>query len=134
MCGWIEGLLHLEKGVWSQKTISERLEAIFSEPQYATSVPSVNRAMKILETYGVVSKTGSRKMGYTYTLTPASSLTSTMLSQMIAMYEDFIDRMKEIRKQAAEDRDLQRAVKNQVRAAEEWNRVIGKALEIMKER
>ncbi|GAG86448.1 unnamed protein product, partial [marine sediment metagenome] len=65
-CGWVEGLLHLEQREWSQKVISERLSELFPASKYPTSVPSISRALKILEEYGVVEKSGSRKIGYKY--------------------------------------------------------------------
>ena len=133
-CGWIEGLLHLETGNWTQTGISQKLKEILPESKYPTSVPSINRAMKILETYGVVSKAGSRRAGFSYTLAPTSTLVSTMLSQMIASYEVFIEKMQKIGKQGKEDKDLKRAVKRQVSMAREWNAVISKSLELMNKR
>lgn len=133
-CGWIEGLLHLETGNWTQTEISQRLREILPEPKYPTSVPSINRAMKILETYGVVSKTGSRRVGFSYTLAPAATLISTMLSQMIASYEVFIEKMQELGKRGKEDKNLRQAVKRQISMAKEWNAVISKSLELMDKR
>ena len=77
-CGWIEGLLMLEQKEWTQQGISERLKELFSDSKYPTSVPSVNRALKILESYGIILKTGSRKSGYRYSLVSASNILSSM--------------------------------------------------------
>ncbi|TFG33340.1 hypothetical protein EU527_08235 [Candidatus Thorarchaeota archaeon] len=124
-CGWIEGLLLLEQKEWSQRDISQRLGEIFPESKYPTSVPSVNRALKILESYGVVERTGSRKTGFRYSLLTSSNLLISMLQQLQIVNLEFIKKMEalEVRKKKR-DPDLARAISYQIEMANVWNDVI----------
>ena len=124
-CGWVEGLLHLEKREWSQTVISERLSELFSAAKYPTSVPSISRALKILEDYGVVEKTGSRKVGYKYCIANSSNLVSSMVHQLMAVNNDFISKMEILAvKNKKKDSDLNRATRTQISMARLWNRAL----------
>jgi DNA-binding transcriptional regulator GbsR (MarR family) len=128
-CGWIEGLLLLETRVWTQKDISEHLHRLFPESKYPTSVPSVNRALKLLETYGVVEKSGSRKIGYKYRLMPSSSLIVTMLQMFMAVNQNFLKKLEDLSSQNIEDDpELKNAITYQVNGAKLWGELIEKLL------
>ncbi len=127
-CGWIEGLLLLEPREWSQRSISERLGELFPASKYPTSISSVNRALKILESYGVVEKAGSRKEGFRYRTIASSNLVSSMLYQLIAVNQDFISKMEILKKKNQKfDTELRRATSYQISIAKTWN----KALELL---
>ncbi len=124
-CGWVEGLLHLEQREWSQKVISERLSELFPAAKYPTSVPSINRALKILEEYGVVEKAGSRKVGYKYCIANSSNLVSSMVNQLMTVNNDFISKMEILAvKNKKKDSDLNRATRTQISMARLWNRAL----------
>jgi DNA-binding transcriptional regulator GbsR (MarR family) len=121
-CGWIEGLLLLEPREWSQRGIARRLSELFSATKYPTSITSVNRALKILESYGVIEKTGSRKIGYRYRLLSSSSLVASMLQQMTIVNQEFIRKMESLAvKDQKGDADLERAISYQISVARVWN-------------
>ena len=124
-CGWIEGLLHLENREWSQKAISERLGELFPASKYPTSVPSISRALKILEEYGVVEKTGSRKTGYRYTIVNSSNLIQSMVQQLMAVNTDFVSKLEVLAgKNKKKDADLKRATDIQIKMAKLWNQAL----------
>jgi DNA-binding transcriptional regulator GbsR (MarR family) len=124
-CGWIEGLLHLENKEWTQKMISERLGELFPASKYPTSVPSINRALKILEEYGVVEKTGSRKTGYRYSIVTSSNLVQSMVHNMMAVNTDFIGKLKVLAgKNKKKDADLKKATDIQIKMAKLWNQAL----------
>ncbi|TFG28426.1 hypothetical protein EU527_17350 [Candidatus Thorarchaeota archaeon] len=121
-CGWIEGLLLLEQKEWSQRDISQRLGEIFPESKYPTSVPSVNRALKILESYGVAERTGSRKTGFRYSLHTTSNLLISMLQQLQIVNLEFIKKLLALEvKKKKRDPDLTRAISYQIEMANAWN-------------
>jgi len=133
-CGWIEGLLLLERKEWSQRGISQRLGEIFPESKYPTSVPSINRVLKILENYGVVERTGSRKTGYRYSLLNSSNLVSSMLLQLQIVNEEFIRRLKDLEsKKKKKDANLSSAISYQIDMAKAWNNAIEKLVRIGEE-
>jgi len=90
LCGWIEALLLLEPKDWTQRDISQRLSELFSESDYSTSLSSVNRALKILEDYGAIEKSGSRKIGYTYMLAPSPKMLTNMFLKFISYNDSLI--------------------------------------------
>lgn len=129
-CGWVEGLLQLENKEWTQKGISERLAEIFSASKYPTSVPSINRALKLLEDYGVVEKSGSRKTGYRYSAVTSSNLVTSMVHQLIMVNNDFITKMELLEiKNKKRDTDLKKATNSQISMARQWNRALSLLLE-----
>jgi DNA-binding transcriptional regulator GbsR (MarR family) len=133
-CGWIEGLLMLEKKEWTQQGISDRLKELFPDSKYPTSVPSVNRALKILESYGIIQKTGSRKSGYRYSLVSSSNIVSSMFYQLLVVNLDFIKKMEDLQsKNRKADSDLRRAISTQISVAKTWNRVAEQIIESMQD-
>jgi DNA-binding transcriptional regulator GbsR (MarR family) len=120
-CGWIEGLMMLEPQEWSQATIAQRLGEIFSDSKYPTSISSVNRAIKLLENYGVVEKAGSRKTGYQYRLLSSSNLIASMLQQLILVSQKFIEKMKALKEKGLKkDRILGKVIAYQINVSHEW--------------
>jgi DNA-binding transcriptional regulator GbsR (MarR family) len=133
-CGWIEGLMLLEPQEWTQRGISTRLRELFPESKYPTSVPSVNRALKVLETYGVVVKTGSRKTGYLYRIASSTSLGVSMLQQLIIVNQNFIARMKELSSRNKKtDTALMKALNAEIKAIRVWDQALEKVLEYLSE-
>ncbi len=130
-CGWIEGLMLLEQKEWSQRSLSKRLREIFPESKYPTSVPSINRALKTLESYGVVERAGSRKTGYQYRLLTSSNLITTMLQQFQIVNQEFIRKLKNLEKmKKTNDSELNSAIAYQIKMAEVWNNAIEKLMKI----
>ncbi|MFW9913430.1 MAG: hypothetical protein ACFFEU_13215 [Candidatus Thorarchaeota archaeon] len=129
-CGWIEGLMLLEPQDWTQRGISSRLREIFPESKYPTSVPSVNRALKVLEAYAVVVKTGSRKTGYQYRIASSTNLGASMLQQLIIVNQNFIVRMKELSSgNKKKDTALMKALNAEIKGMKLWNQALEKVLE-----
>jgi len=128
-CGWIEGLLLLEREEWSQRKISGRLREFFPESKYPTSITSVNRALKVLEDYGVLEKAGSRKAGYRYRTLSSSGVIATMLERFVAVNQQFIDKLQALSSEGAKnDPELRRAISYQTIGAKLWNRLIGELI------
>ncbi|MFX0108845.1 MAG: hypothetical protein ACFE7R_11210, partial [Candidatus Hodarchaeota archaeon] len=115
---------------WTQKGISTRLSELVPDSKYPTSIPSVNRALKVLETYGVVQKTGSRKTGYRYQIASGTNLGISMLHQLIAVNRNFITSMKNISaRNRKKDSALKRALNAEIRGMGIWNDALEKVLE-----
>jgi DNA-binding transcriptional regulator GbsR (MarR family) len=130
-CGWIEGLLLLEQKEWSQKGISDRLGELFST---STSVPSVNRALKILESYGIVEKEGSRKIGFRYHLQSSSNLALSMFHQFLVLNQKFIARLESLEsKNKKTDSELGRALNSELKMTKIWNRAVEQILKSMQD-
>jgi DNA-binding transcriptional regulator GbsR (MarR family) len=129
-CGWIEGLLQLEDREWTQKAISVRLGEIFPASKYPTSVPSISRALKILEEYGVVEKTGSRKTGYRYSSVTSTNLVYSMVYNMMAVNTDFINKLELLEgKNRKKDTGLKNATELQIKMAKLWNHALQQLLD-----
>ncbi len=130
-CGWIEGLFLLEQKEWTQKGISERLGELFPT---STSVPSVNRALKILESYGIIEKEGSRKIGFRYHLQSSSNLALLMFQQLAAVNQVFIAKLKALQtKNQKADSELRRAISSEITMAKIWNRAVEQVVKSMQE-
>jgi len=128
-CGWIEGLLLLEREEWSQRKISDRLREFFPESKYPTSITSVNRALKVLEDYGVIEKAGSRRTGYRYRSLSSSGVIATMLERFVAVNQQFVDKLQALSVSGAKaDSELRRAISYQVGAAKVWSKLIGELI------
>jgi DNA-binding transcriptional regulator GbsR (MarR family) len=131
-CGWIEGLLLLESKEWSQAGIAKRLGEIFPDSKYPTSISSVNRALKLLENYGVVEKAGSRRTGYQYRILSSSNLIASMLQQLNSISQNFIKKMRALKaKGLKKDRGLGKAIAYQIDVAQEWIELCEGMLKIM---
>jgi DNA-binding transcriptional regulator GbsR (MarR family) len=129
-CGWIEGLLLLEPKEWTQRGISEQLNKLFPESKYPTSIPSVNRALKILETYGVVEKQGSRKTGYRYRIDTSANLVFSMLQQLIAVNRNSMSSLKALLdRNQRKDSGLRRAIYAELKAMRMWNHALEMVME-----
>lgn len=129
--GWIEGLLLLVRSEWTQKGISDRLSELFST---STSVPSVNRALKILESYGIVEKSGSRKIGFTYRFHSSSNLILAMSQQLLAINQGFISALQALEaKNKKADSELNKAISVELEMAKVWNRAMEQVLASMQD-
>jgi hypothetical protein len=131
LCGWIEGLLLLEPKDWTQKDISERLSELLSEVKYSTSLSSVNRALKILEDYGVIVKSGSRKLGYTYKLAPSSKVIANMFLRFISYNDSFIEDLLFLKKnlQLKDDLIVQNIIESQIEGYSVFNQFLKQFIE-----
>ncbi|MHA1214789.1 MAG: hypothetical protein ACTSPG_05795 [Candidatus Hodarchaeales archaeon] len=104
ICGYIEGLMTLNANYkWSQKELSETLKKIF--PEEPASISSVNRAIRILEGFGVVEKEGSRKIGYTYTISSSGSYLVKMFEFFLESNREYINSLESISKSMQKGRD-----------------------------
>ncbi len=120
----------LEPQEWTQRGISQRLGELFPESKYPTSIPSVNRALKVLETYGVIEKTGSRKTGYRYQIAFSTNLGISMLHQLIIVNRNFISNMKGIKtRNGKRDSNLRKALNVEIKAIGIWNKALERVLE-----
>jgi len=124
-CGWVEGLLLLEAHEWTQSEISRRLRELLHESKYPTSVPSVNRALKLLEDYGVIERSGSRKIGYKYRLSSSSGLVTTTLLRFLTVNQNFMEKMESLMAKSGDaGDDLKKALLFQLDGAKLWNQLI----------
>jgi DNA-binding transcriptional regulator GbsR (MarR family) len=116
LCGWIEALLLLEPKDWTQRDLSQRLSELFSDDDYSTSLSSVNRALKILEDYGAIEKSGSRKLGYTYNLASSSKMLTNIFLRFISYNDSFIYDLSVLKKnkQLEDDSVLQNTIEAQI--------------------
>ncbi len=126
ICGWIEGLLSLERKEWTQKAISRRLTEDFSEIDSPTSLASVNRALKILEAYGIVSKSGSRKLGYIYQVASSSNIMTAMFDNFITANKAVIQELSFLREKfnAKDDKELYDVIEGQIDGYTLFNRIL----------
>lgn len=134
LCGWIEALMHLEPKKWTQKDLSNRLSELFTNPDSTTSLSSVNRAVKILEEYGTILKTGSRKIGYYYTLSPDSQVVINMFQHMLNTNNIFINELAAILKteNLSKDEKLQKTIRGQLTEAEKLSKFLVNLLDSYK--
>jgi len=129
--GWIEALLLLEPGNWTQEAISKRLSKLFPEEDHPTSRASVNRALRILELYGVVVKSGSRKLGYSYHLDFSSNMIINMFQQFILNNASFTKELSTLKEHFNLDSDqtLQTAINMQIEGYTLFSQVLEKFIE-----
>lgn len=104
LCGWIEGLLALEGKELMQAEISEKLTEILHE-NAATSISSVNRAIKTLESYGSVVKTGNPKIGFKYGINATPELFEIFLQNFLNINRRNLRILKKLKKKAVEVND-----------------------------
>ena len=110
------------------------MKELFPDTKYPTSVPSVNRALKVLESYGIILKAGSRKSGYRYSLVSSSNIVSSMFYQLLVINQEFITKMNELsRRTKKTDRELNRAISTQLSVAKTWNKVVEQLIESMQD-
>lgn len=126
LCGWIDALLMLEPQDWTQEGISQRLSEIFSETDQPTSLASVNRALKILEKYGTIIKSGSRKLGYKYRAAPSSTILTSMFNQFITTNEKIVRELVELKGvgMGEDDPKLQEIVEFEINGIELFNQLL----------
>lgn len=97
ICGWIEALMLLEPKEWTQKSLSDSLSELFPEPDSSTSVSSINRAVKVLEEYGTIKKSGSRKIGYHYTINEGAQAVINMFLYMVQINDDLARKLGKLK-------------------------------------
>ncbi|MHA1991108.1 MAG: hypothetical protein ACW981_08610 [Candidatus Hodarchaeales archaeon] len=104
LSGWIDTLLILEplnpaSQPWTQKSLSERLTTLFPKRQYPTSVPSINRVIKINENYGTIERKGNHKDGYTYWPKTGYDVIISVFENFVSRTEYYISKMKGLKKE-----------------------------------
>ena len=99
----------------------------------STSISSVNRALKVLEDYGTISKSGSRKIGYTYQLAPSSKMIANMLIQFIAYNDSFVKDLSYLKEteDLGSDTTLQKTINLQLKGARLFSQFFKDLLESM---
>ncbi|MFX0117610.1 MAG: hypothetical protein ACFFB3_23905 [Candidatus Hodarchaeota archaeon] len=134
LLGWINAILLLEPTrKWTQAEISRKLSEIFLDNDHPTSLASVNRALKVLEQYGAIEKSGSRKLGYSYQLAPSSKLLDSMFQQFIAATHASIEELAQLKREENLDDDpaLQWAIKNEIEEGKVWIQLLERMLELI---
>ncbi len=126
LCGWIEALLTLNPRDWTQSEISLSLSETFSEPDKPTSLASVNRAIKVLEQYGVVEKSGSRKRGYIYRITPESTLIEKMFQNFVSFNGVMLSKLTILKSSSDKinDKELSTAIEKEIRGYKLWDKIL----------
>jgi hypothetical protein len=136
ICGYIDALLWLEqRDNWTQSTISNRLKELFgNESKYPTSVPSINRAIKVNVQYGTVTKRGNHKLGYTYHVAEASTMLTDMFQKLIYTNLDMIERMDNLlqSEDTKTDSDLIQAIQFQIVGTQIYNNALLDSFEFLK--
>lgn len=136
ICGYIDALLWLEqRDNWTQSTISNRLKELFgNESKYPTSVPSINRAIKVNLQYGTVTKKGNHKLGYTYHVAEASTMLTDMFQKLIDTNMDMIERMDNLlqSEDTKNDSDLIQAIQFQIVGTQIYNNALLDSFEFLK--
>ncbi|MFQ6124602.1 MAG: hypothetical protein ACE5R6_08370 [Candidatus Heimdallarchaeota archaeon] len=129
--GWIEALLMLELGFWTQENISKRLSELLPEADYPTSRASVNRVLKLLENYGVIVKSSPRRLGYRYRLAPNTNMIVNILQQLISNNESFTKELTFLEERYNLDNDLtlKKVVNMQIKSYSLFNQILKTAIE-----
>ena len=95
--GWIEALLSFNKLEMTQHEMSNELSKVFDNPDTPTSVSSINRALKIMEQYKIIQKTGSRKIGYKYCRNPNYEISSSVIVGVLESSEKSLQRYSKLK-------------------------------------
>lgn len=140
LCGWIDTLFLFEPrdqygNHWTQKSISKRLKELFPAGKYPTSVPSVNRAIRINEKYGTVLKQGSHKIGYSYIATSGTEMISKIFEVFIEKTNVCIDEMLQL-KDKCQDKDpvLKKITEEQIFGYKVYVELLEYALDFFREK
>ena len=104
--GWIEGVLTLEDKPLNQTEISKKISEIIRKEDAPSSISSVSRALKIMESYGVVIKKGSRKIGFTYQIVKESAFIEGFLKNFINISLKWMNEISELQNNAKKKNDL----------------------------
>jgi len=83
--GWVEGLLAIENKGLTQREISDKLSEILNDDRFATSLTSVNRALKSMERGKLIIKKGSRKSGFIYNFNTLSGVPIGLFQKMLSV-------------------------------------------------
>jgi DNA-binding transcriptional regulator GbsR (MarR family) len=110
--GWIEALLSIEKRGLTQKEISETLTEVLSHEDSATSLPSVNRALKIMEANQMITKKGSRKKGYKYFLNLLSGIPTGFFKKVLTVNKENLQHLLVLKEEIekSDDKDLTKGI------------------------
>jgi len=139
LCGWIDTLFLIEpqdsKGnQWTQRSISRRLKVLFPNAKYPTSVPSINRAIKINEKYGTVLKQGSHKIGYSYIPTAGTEMITKIFEGFIDKTSICISDLKVLLKESQDtDPKLKEITEEQILGYSAYVQLLEYALSYLKE-
>ncbi|MHA1940162.1 MAG: hypothetical protein ACXACP_04655 [Candidatus Hodarchaeales archaeon] len=136
LCGYIDALLWLEQqGDWTQQAISNRLKILFgSASSYPTSVPSINRAIRINIQYGTVKRRGNHKLGYTYHVAEASTMLINMFQKLIDFNELMLEKLDQLLRSedTKSDPDLIQAIHFQTIGTQVYNDSLLTSFEFLK--
>ena len=105
--GWIEALLSIENRGLTQKEISEKLTEILSHEDSATSLTSVNRALKIMEANQMIIKQGSRKRGYKYYLKLLSGIPTGFFQKVLVVNKENLHHLLILKKEIENSKDIE---------------------------
>ena len=135
ICGWIEGVFLMENKWLTQKEISDILSEILSDDHFATSLTSVNRALKSMEQFNLINKKGSRKIGYTYNLYMLSGIPIGIFQKVISVNMIFFDKLQNFKNQIAEtdDKSLLNGIEIEIKLSQTFMKLYQKFLDEIKE-
>ncbi|MFX1568146.1 MAG: hypothetical protein ACFFCV_07245 [Promethearchaeota archaeon] len=135
ICGWIEGLLGLERGNLTQSDIAFKLKSLLKNETAPTSISSVNRALKILEDYGGVIKEGSNKTGFKYRLYTHSDFFFLFIQRFISVNKKTLRALKKLRLIAQKENDVQliKAISNELTYLEYMDDFFLESKQLLKE-
>ena len=111
--GWIKALVSLENKEMSQTEISIGLSEIIASEDAPTSVPSISRALRVMEDNEVILKTGSRKGGYSYKINYETGIIIRLFKKYLKINTEAVERFKKLKTMIDKTNDakLQKAIK-----------------------
>ncbi|MFX0070302.1 MAG: hypothetical protein ACFFAO_04345 [Candidatus Hermodarchaeota archaeon] len=130
--GWIKAVLYLENRELGQVEISEKITEILSNEDAPTSVPSVNRALKIMEGYRAIVKSGTRKKGYTYKINPFKNIPLGLFRRFSTINKNTIKNLNNLRVDLnqTEDKGLTDAIEKEIESNQSLLNLIEKILHL----
>ncbi len=140
LCGWIDTLFLFEPldqygNHWTQKSISMRLKELFPEGKYPTSVPSVNRAIRINEKYGTILKQGSHKIGYSYIATSGAEMITKIFEVFIEKTNVCINELLQLAEECKDkDSKLEKIIEEQIFGYQVYVELLEYALNFFREK
>lgn len=106
LCGWIEALLTLSQKPLTQQEIAQHLSNIIKSHDKPTSISSVNRALKIFEKYNYLHISGTRKIGYQYSIPENQDMFHSMFEMLIDLNLKFEEKLYSFRKKMVQNDDF----------------------------
>ena len=128
--GWIKAVLYLEDTELGQTEISKKIAEILTDEDAPTSVPSVNRALKVMENYRAIIKRGTRKKGYTYKINPFKEIPIGFFRRFLTINKNTIRNLSKLKiyLENSDDKALLDAIDKEIKGNQNFSNVIEKIL------